>query len=304
MCIKVRIALVLLASLSAHACSNKLADEQRAVEEWRKGRIERLTGPTGWITLVGLYWFNEGANTFGRAPTNTLVLDNKAMPDTLGTFTLANGKVTFVANAGSAVMQAGTPVTTIAMNSDASKDVTQLNVGSVQFFVIERSGKIGLRVRDADHPERKGFQGIDSYPVSTDWVFDAKFEPYNPVKQVEIINILGLKEIMPAPGAVVFTKDGAEHRLDAVLEVPDDKELFLMFADATSARETYGAGRFLYIPMPSDGPSGKHVIVDFNKAYNPPCAFNDFATCPLPPWQNRLKIAVTAGEKKYIRPGH
>src|SRR5436190_954580 len=130
---------------------------------------------------------------------------------------------------------------------------------------------------------------------------DARFEPYEPAHRLKIVNILGMEEDAVSPGAVLFTRDGREWRLDTVLESPGDKELFIMFADETSGRETYGAGRFLYIPLPEGG----RAPLDFNKAYNPPCALNDFATCPLPPPQNRLKLRVEAGEKKYAGgPGH
>jgi uncharacterized protein (DUF1684 family) len=286
--------------ITTHAMAIDAAQEQRDVEQWRTGRLERLTGATGWLTLVGLYWFNEGSNTFGRAEKNTLVLDHKAMPNTLGTFTLKQGKVTFAANVGSVVTLAGKPIKTIVMTPDASGEPTVLDTGPIEFFVIERVGKVGLRVRDTEHPARKNFHGIDSFPISTAWTIDAKFEPYTPVHHIEIINILGMTEKMVAPGAVVFNKDGKEYRLDAILEAPDEKELFIMFADNTSARETYGAGRFIYIPLPVND----RAIVDFNKAYNPPCAFNDFATCPLPPPQNRLQLRVDAGEKKYVSDRH
>ena len=131
-------------------------------------------------------------------------------------------------------------------------------------------------------------------------MFDARFEPYQPVRHIRIINILGMEQEYPSPGAVVFMKDGREWRLDAVLEQPDDPQLFIMFADATSGHETYGAGRFLYAPLPSAG----RTRLDFNKAYNPPCALNDFATCPLPPSQNHLKLRVEAGEKTYTGGAH
>jgi len=151
-------------------------------------------------------------------------------------------------------------------------------------------------VRDSDSPHRKQFSGLEYFPVNDGWVFNARFEPYAQRKQVSIVNILGMQEEMDAPGALVFTKDGKEYRLDAVLEAPDDKELFVMFADGTSGKETYGAGRFMYVEMPKDGV----VRLNFNKAYNPPCAFNEFATCPLPPPQNRLTaLRIDAGEKSY-----
>jgi uncharacterized protein (DUF1684 family) len=294
------VATLTAAFIATHAVAIDVAQEQRDIEQWRAARIARLTGPTGWLTLVGLYWFNEGANTFGRAEKNALVLDHKNMPSTLGTFTLSNGKVLFSADSASVVTQAGKPVKSIAMLPDSSDDPTVLDAGSIEFFVIERVGKMGLRVRDTEHPARKNFRGIDYFPISATWALDAKFEPYTPVHHIEIINILGMTEKMESPGAVVFNKGGKEYRLDAILEAPDEKELFIMFADTTSARETYGAGRFIYIPLPVNG----RAVVDFNKAYNPPCAFNDFATCPLPPPQNRLQLRVDAGEKKYVADRH
>jgi uncharacterized protein (DUF1684 family) len=301
----IKLVIKLVATLSAmfiatQAVAVDIAQEQHDVEQWRAARVGRLTGPTGWLTLVGLYWFNEGGNTFGRSEKNTLVLDHKAMPDTLGTFTLAKGKVVFSATPGSVVTAAGKPIKSIAMAPDTSDEPTVLDAGSIQFHVIERAGKIGLRVRDTEHPARKNFRGIDYFPISAAWAVDAKFVPYSPVRYIEIINILGMTEKMESPGAVVFNRGGKEYRLDVILEAPEDNELFIMFADSTSARETYGAGRFIYIPLPSKG----RAIVDFNKAYNPPCAFNDFATCPLPPPQNRLQLRVDAGEKKYVADRH
>jgi uncharacterized protein (DUF1684 family) len=167
--------------------------------------------------------------------------------------------------------------------------------GTLRFFVIERAGRLGVRVRDLNSPRRLGFQGLSYFPVSTRWVFDARFEPYQPVRHIRIVNILGMEVEMLSPGAVVFASHGREWRLDTVLEDPADTELFIMFADATGGHETYGGGRFLYIPLPAGG----RARLDFNEAHNPPCALSDFATCPLPPPQNRLELRIEAGEKAY-----
>lgn len=292
-----------LLALTITGCTAKLdqAQEEKIVAEWRAGRIERLTSPTGWLTLVGLYWLREGDNTFGRSEHNSLILDHPAMPDTLGTFALGDGQVTFTATSASTVTLDGEPVQSIEMAPDSSGKATTLTADSVQFFVVERAGQLGVRVRDTEHPARKNFKGIEYFPVNVEWALDAKFEPYDPPRTIEILNIVGQTEKMISPGALTFRKDGKTHRLDAVLETPDDDELFIIFADETSARETYGAGRYLYIPLPQNG-LGKNgrTTLDFNKAYNPPCVFNDFATCPLPPRQNRLALRVEAGEKKYV----
>ena len=275
--------------------------EQAAISAWRTRRADSLTSDTGWLTLAGLFWLKPGDNTFGREASNALVLDNAALAQTAGSFVLTGDKVRFVARPGSGVTHAGQPLTAIDLTSDAHGEPTVLESGALRFFIIERSGNIGVRVRDLNNPHRLNFQGLTYFPVSTDWVFNARFEPYQPAHRIKITNILGMDEDDESPGAVVFTKDGREWRLDTVREDPGEQELFIMFADATSGHETYGAGRFLYIPLPVNG----HAQLDFNKAYNPPCALNDFATCPLPPFQNRLKLKVDAGEKSYAgMPAH
>ncbi|HEY8537233.1 MAG TPA: DUF1684 domain-containing protein [Steroidobacteraceae bacterium] len=276
------------------ASSSALADLPE-LEQWRQQRLARLTSETGWLTLVGLYWLRPGENTFGRASTNRIVLDHPSLPTTVGKFLVRDGRIQFEASAGARVTHDGKPVRSIALIPDSQGTPTTLAVGSLRFFIIERAGRLGVRVRDVDHPARKNFAGLEYFPARDDWIVDARFEPYPADRRIPILNILGMTEDMVAPGSIVFTKDGREFRLDAILEAPDDQELFIMFADATSGRETYGAGRYIYIPLPKDG----RVTVDFNRAYNPPCAFNDFATCPLPPPQNRLPIRVEAGEKKY-----
>jgi uncharacterized protein len=277
------------------------AAEQAAISAWRTARADSLTSDTGWLTLAGLFWLKPGDNSFGRGAANALVLDNASLATTAGSFVLTGDKVRFVARAGSGVTHDGQPVATMDLASDAHGKPTVLASGVLRFFIIERAGNIGVRVRDLNNPHRLNFQGLTYFPVSTAWVFKARFEPYKPAHHIRIINILGMEEDDESPGAVVFVKDGREWRLDTVLEDPGDKELFIMFADATSGHETYGAGRFLYIPLPLDGTA----VLDFNKAFNPPCALNDFATCPLPPLQNRLKLKVDAGEKRYAgMPAH
>jgi uncharacterized protein len=269
--------------------------EQALVSEWRARRVEALTSDSGWLTLAGLFWLKEGDNSFGSAPDNALVLDNPPLAEHCGTFSVSGRNVRFSAAPGSAVTHAGQPVSSLELTADTAGEPTVLASGTLRFFVIERAGNLGVRVRDLNNPHRTSFHGLSYFPVSPDWVFDARFEPYQPAHHIRIINILGMEQEYESPGAVVFLKDGREWRLDAVLEAPGDRELFIMFADATSGHETYGAGRFLYVPLPAAG----RTRLDFNMAYNPPCALNDFATCPLPPQQNHLKLRVEAGEKTY-----
>lgn len=293
-----RITLNLLLSavlITSMATANDLQSERASVEAWRAERLAELTNETGWLSLVGLFWLSPGDNTFGRAPSNTLVLDNPNLAATAGTFTLAGDKVTFTAQPGSGITHEGRPVSTLKLVSDAKESPTVVSSGPLRFFIIERTGKFAVRVRDLASPARRNFKGLQYFPIATDWVFDARFEPYQPQRHIKIVNILGQEEEKVSPGAVVFTRNGAEMRLDTVLDGTDAKDLFIMFADATSGHATYGAGRFLHAPFATNG----RTVVDFNKAYNPPCAFNNFATCPLPPYQNRVKLEITAGEKTY-----
>jgi uncharacterized protein (DUF1684 family) len=284
------------ASAPAPLGSAELAQERQVVEQWKARRLASLTSESGWLTLSGLYWLKPGDNTFGRAKSNALRLDNAALADKAGTFVVKGDKVRFVARRNAGITHEGQPVTDIELAADTTGKPTLLKSGSLTFFLIERAGKLGVRVRDSENPHRKHFSGLKYFPVDDSWVVNARFEPYEARKTVKIVNILGMEEDLPSPGALVFNRDGKEYRLDAVLEAPDDTELFVMFADATSGKETYGAGRFLYVPMPTDGV----VRVNFNKSYNPPCAFNEFATCPLPPPQNRLSsLRIEAGEKRY-----
>jgi uncharacterized protein (DUF1684 family) len=193
------------------------------------------------------------------------------------------------------------PVDQLTLLPDAAEGgPTVLQTGTLRFHVIERAGRLGIRIRDTQHPLRTAFAGIERWPVSPDWVFDAEWVPYDPPRPIKIGTIIGTVEEMPAWGQFRFRKGLRTYALDAVLEVPGDTELFVMFKDDTSGRETYGAGRFMYIPIPKDPTKPGVVRVDFNKSYNPPCAFNEFATCPLPPSQNWLTgIAIEAGEKDY-----
>jgi uncharacterized protein len=277
------------------------ASEQADVLAWRQQRFASLTGDSGWLTLAGLFWLNPGSNSFGSGSGNDLVLNNSALADTAGSFDLEGGAVTFTAQTDGGVTLDGQQVDSVPLRSDASGNPTVLASGPLRFFVIERAGKLAVRVRDLNNPRRLEFRGLEYFPISSDWAVSARFVPYPAGKRIRIVNILGMEEDEVSPGAVVFSRNGRTFRLDTVLEGPQETQLFIMFADATSGQETYGGGRFLYIPRPT----GSTVTVDFNKAFNPPCALNDFATCPLPPPQNRLQLRVSAGELTYAgAPGH
>lgn len=245
------------------------------------------------MSLAGLSWLKEGDNPAGSDGAATVKFPSTA-PRALGTFQRKGDVVRFVSAPGVAVTVDGKPVERMDLLSDEKGAPTLLKSGSFTFHLIKRGDRLGVRIKDANAPTRTGFKGIDRYPVDGKWRVTARFEPFATPRKMKVPTVLGTTDEMYAPGTVIFTVDGKEHRLDPVIE-EGSKELFFIFADQTSGKETYGAGRFLYAPMPKDGV----VVVDFNRAYNPPCAFTKFATCPLPPPQNRLGVPVTAGEKNY-----
>lgn len=265
------------------------------IREWQAGRAKGLLRDTGWLTLTGLFWLDEGESSVGSGAASQIRLPEGKTPETAGTLTRSGRSVTLTTAPGAFVTVEGNPVGTIEMKPDTSGAPTIAEVGPVQFFVIERGDRVGVRVRDREHPALTSFRGLEYFPTDPKWRVEARLEPYTPPKQIPILNIVGIVEPLPSPGALVFEIDGKEYRLDPILEEGSD-ELFVIFADETSGGETYGAGRYLYAQPP--GPDGK-TILDFNKAYNPPCAFTEFATCPLPPRQNRLLIRLEAGEKAY-----
>jgi uncharacterized protein (DUF1684 family) len=272
----------------------------KAMEKWRAERLEEINGEDGWTTLVGLFWLNEGQNKFGGDPSNEIVLPRSSAPKFAGSMRLDNGVVTLEAKPDAGITSDGNAASTLVLQSDDDGKPTVLKLGSLKLFVIKRGEKLGLRVKDKRNPARSHFAGLDYFPVDLKWRLDARFEPYDPPKIIPIVNVLGMVDNMTSPGALVFEVNGKTHRLDPVLE-KGSKQLFIIFGDRTTGKETYGAGRYLYADPAGD--DGK-VVLDFNKAYNPPCAFTQFATCPLPPRQNRLAIRVEAGEKKYAGSGH
>ncbi len=284
--------------MSANVEESKPAGSYESqIQTWRTQRVERLKAPTGWLSLIGLEWLKEGKNTVGSDKKNDIVLT--AGPAHLGVVTLAKGKASIELDPKANATIDGKAVKSAPLADDTQEKPSVVAFGTASFYVIDRNGKKGLRVKDSDAATRKNFVGIDYFPIDAKWRVEAKFTPFNPPHTLEIPNVLGQIDKMPVPGKVEFVRDGKTYTLLPVLEEPDAKELWYIFADKTSAKETYGGGRFLYSDMPKDG----KVVVDFNKSYNPPCAFTPHATCPLAPPENRLPIPVTAGEKKY-RGGH
>ncbi len=276
---------------------------EKEIADWRAERVQRLEKPDGWLSLVGMHWIEPGSTRVGSNPKFTTRL--AVGPSEIGILTLTkDGTLTLRPERNPDITIDGQPASgpvrlvTDVDAGDAGPTVVGFNKGDASFIAIKRGGKIALRVRDALAPTRTGFTGIDSFPVDPSFRVVAKFTPHPAGQKIDIVNILSQVEPMDNPGTVTFEKDGKSYTLEAVDE--GDHQLFLIYADRTSGHDSYSAARFLYADYPgADGTT----VVDFNKGYNPPCAFTPFSTCPMPPASNRLDLAVTAGEKKPRKPG-
>jgi|CXWL01.1.fsa_nt_gi uncharacterized protein (DUF1684 family) len=266
---------------------------------WRAERKAGLEQPDSWLTLVGLYWLKPGEATLGSDPSSTHVFPPKA-PDRVGTIRLEGDRLTLRPAPRAGVRVEGEAVGTTELATDADGPPTVVDVGSLHFFAIDRGGKIGLRLRDSESSALMAFKGLDYFAVDAGWRLEARIEKSDPPKSIKVPNVLGQVSDMPSPGTLVFERAGRTFRLDPVIEEGDD-QLFVIFGDLTNGKATYGGGRFLYADPPdADG----RVILDFNRAYNPPCVFTPFATCPLPPPGNQLDVAVEAGEKRFAGDAH
>lgn len=278
-----------------------VAAHRQEIEQWQAKRLAGLKREDGWLSLVGLFWLNEGENKFGSDPENTVVLPKDKAPGLAGSFKLNQGHVQLAARPGVEITTGGKPVTSMELKDDNDDSgPTILKLGTLIINVVKRSERIGIRVKDTANRTRQEFKGLDYYPIDPKWHIEGRFEPYQPPKTIPITNVLGMTDDETSPGALAFEVDGKTYRLDPITE-KGETDYFVMIADETTGRETYGAGRYLYVSPPDA--SGK-VIIDFNKAYSPPCAFTNFATCPLPPQQNHLPFRIAAGEKKYTGTVH
>jgi uncharacterized protein (DUF1684 family) len=264
----------------------------KKIETWRAEREAELKAEGGWLAVVGLFWLKEGANAFGSDPASDILLPEGA-PSHAGVIEFREGKAVLRAKVSGTVKHKGKPVERLEMKSDEAGEPDAVEIGSLTMFVIKRGGRYAVRVKDVNSRARREFSGMRWYAVNESFRLDAQFYPYDEAKEIEIPNIVGNVEKMRSPGYVMFKLGGREHRLEPVLS---GKQLLFIFADPTNGKATYPAGRFLYTDMAEGG----RLTLDFNQAVNPPCAFTKFATCPLPPRQNRLKVAIEAGELNYI----
>jgi uncharacterized protein (DUF1684 family) len=264
---------------------------QGGIERWRQEREAALKADGGWLTVAGLFWLKDGANAAGSSSSNAIRLPRGAAH--LGEFDFHDGKTLFQPDAAVPAEVNGKPAKSTVLKTDSDPGgPDRVVVGKFTMFVIHRGNRFAIRLKDKDSEFRREFTGLRWFPVRDDYRIVARFVPYEQAHQIAIPNILGETEKEPSPGYALFSLHGHEYRLDPVLE---ENRLFFIFRDQTSGKETYGSGRFLYAAMPQDG----KVVLDFNKAENPPCAFTPYATCPLPPPQNRLPVRIEAGELNY-----
>jgi uncharacterized protein len=282
-------ALVLGSSALAQPAS---ADYRAEVTAWRQKREERLRAEGGWLSVAGLAWLKEGRNRVGSAPDSDVVLPGQAPAET-ASITLSEGRAVLSVAPSVDVRVDGKPVTSLTLVPDTAPDHQVLEVGSLWLQLIERQGRLGIRIKDMDNRRRLEFPGLEWYPVEERYRIRARFVSHPSPKPIPITNVLGQVEDLSSPGYATFTWAGQEVALHPVLDSTESQVLFFIFRDGTSGKTTYGGGRFLYSPLPKAG----EVELDFNKAFSPPCAFTDFATCPLPPPQNRLPVSIEAGEK-------
>ena len=286
-----------LAAATGAAPVEDRGDYAARILDWREDREERLKADGGWLTVAGLFWFEEGENRFGTGPDNAIVLPKGSAPEKAGVFLFHDGKTTVRIAEGVNATVDDRPVSTMEMQADSTGTPDVLALNGLRMHVIQRGDRYGIRLKDMNSSYRREFTGLNWYPVDEAYRLTVRFVPYDPPESIAIPTVLGTTIELSSPGYVVFTLGGREIRLDPVLEEPDDDRLFFIFGDATSGEETYPAGRFLYSAMPEEGV----VVLDFNKAYTPPCAFTPHATCPLPPEQNRLPSRSEAGELDYGR---
>jgi uncharacterized protein len=263
-----------------------------SITEWKEYRVDVLTGPTNWLRLHGIYWLEEGVASFGSGSEEDLQFPEGTIPRHAGFFILKNDTITMKVADGVAITHEGEPVEEMILFDGENRPHAEH--GDLEWFIDSRGDRHGVRLYNKDNPKADAFEGFPAYPVDPDWHLKARFVPNSDSTTITVDNVLGEELERFSPGNVEFKAGG---KLHSVISFESSSGLFIMFADETNKTETYHAGRYMIIPFPDENDES---IIDFNKAYNPPCAFNKFTTCHLPPSQNRLDIAIPAGEKRPV----
>lgn len=282
--------------LAAAACGRAeptydAAAHEAEVMEWSAGRLERLLSPTGYLTQVGLFWVEDGTHTIGSDANSDIRLPDTADPY-IGDILVFGPEVRLKVADSVSVTHEGNAVSEMLLPPDTSGEIVMVEQGSIAWSVIERAGKLAIRVRDFEHPWIASFGPLPYYDINPKWRVTATLHPYDEPRVITVNTVIeGFQQNPTSPGTVTFTVDGVEHELEAQ---SSGEQLFFIFGDETNRGETYGAGRYLYAGPP--GEDGRFTL-DFNRSYSPPCAFNDFSTCPVASPRNRLAVRIDAGEK-------
>ena len=270
--------------------------------KWRATHAADLQKPENWLSLIALDWLKEGDNSFGSAKSNDIQINAK-VPAQVAIVRLEKGKVVLRAPKGGFpkdVLLDGKPAQEQALRADDQPPRSKVSVGTVSLILLHRGERYALRIWDSTAPTRTNFKGLHWYEPNSAYRVKARWTPYVPQKMVNVPTVLGTTLQQPSPGIAEFTLNGKTQRIEPVLESPDAKQLFFILRDTTSQSTTYGAGRFLYTGFPTNGlDKPGELVLDFNRMENPPCAYTPYATCPLPPKQNRMSVAIPAGEKRY-----
>jgi len=289
----------ILLLFSANSCSSTDKQSETAyakqVNDWHQDRIDNLLGPEDWLKLAGLFKLEEGQHSFGSDSTNDLVFPPKAAP-TIGTVTKEDTTVTVQVNNGVVVTHNQDTVSEATMIPGNARLGTVLKHRSLVWYLLDRRGDYYIRLVDEQHPNLAAFDGIERFPINQKWNIKAEFKPFNKPRPITVPDVLneGMQDTLY--GMLEFSIEGKEYRLAPLNHPVKDDKFFIIFGDQTNGESTYGGGRYIYIPTPNED---NITYIDFNKSYNPPCVFTEYATCPLPPTQNKLNIAIPAGEKMF-----
>lgn len=288
---------LLLICLSCQSPSNNKIitkeEHQLEIENWVTERVRELKQEDGWLNLIGLYWLSSDSTLMGSGMDLPLVIEKATIPERLGYFYIQNFEVIFHPLTEGIYIGDDSLAAPIKMLANDPKETAKtLSYQSLRWSVIKRGEAIGVRIRDLEAETLIEFKDIPRFPTALEWRIEGIFTPYQPEKEVLITNVIGQTSVNLSPGFVSFEKNGTTYQIDAL---DAGNQLYLIVADASSGLESYGGGRYLYIDKPKQGTS--EIVIDFNKAYNPPCVFTPYATCPLPPKQNILELYIDAGEK-------
>ena len=269
------------------------ADWETELAAWKQNRVDSLKRPSGWLRLAGMFVIEEGRQSFGSGTDQDFRFPEGSIPHHAGYIEREQNRVMMFPAEGVELLHRGDAVSEMVLyDGEAAPSVTY---GALEWFVIVRQDLLAIRLYHNENEKADAFEGFPAYPADPSWVREARFIPNREGTTIEVVNVLGQTEQTPSPGRLQFTIEGRSYTLDAL---EGTERMFIILGDLTNRTETYQAGRFLYVDYPEEG--SDYTVIDFNKVYNPPCAFNVYTTCQLPPPQNRLDAAITAGEKRPV----